>query len=201
MRRTSSPRGAYESRGGYESRVGFNYQTKDGPKSPSPGFSTQKSNGFSQSKRSVSPRLRDTSKTKREVSKEVKREINLSLVERMTQRQIVEAIQYAKQKTGSISQKVGYDSFYDVFYYLGTFTEEFSKHHYQELNIRERLFAETLWSLLSRSSGQDQNQFFSLDDTKLLQVMLSFYSPRSGTTKQAASMNLVEAVYQINTRV
>jgi len=74
--------------------------------------------------------------------------------------------------------------FYDVFYYLGTFSESFSRSNYQNLNIRERLFAETLWSLLSRQSSQeDQNQFFSLDETKFLNLMLSFYSPRFGLTK------------------
>ena len=64
----------------------------------------------------------------------------------------MEAIAYSKtDRAGSASgqyQKVGYDVFYDVFYYLGTFSESFQRVSYQDLNIRERLFAETLWSLL-----------------------------------------------------
>ena len=48
----------------------------------------------------------------------------------MTQRQVIEAIAYAKsQRNQSLehmivqNQRVGYDIFFDVFYYLGTFSE------------------------------------------------------------------------------
>jgi hypothetical protein len=63
--------------------------------------------------------------SERAVSKEVKKEINISLVERMTQRQIIEAMQFAKDQRSSENQKVAFDVFYDVFYYLGTFNENF----------------------------------------------------------------------------
>ena len=71
------------------------------------------------------------------------------LVDRMTHRQILEAIAFTKsQRQGLMSARIGYDVFYDVFYCLGTFSEPFSRSEYINLSVRERHFAEKLWALL-----------------------------------------------------
>lgn len=93
------------------------------------------------------------------------------------------------------NQRVGYDIFFDVFYYLGTFSEPFSRANYQELNIRERHFAENMWSLLQSYSVQDHQQFFSIDDSQFLQILLSLYQPK--TTKEDSLQSLMEACMHI----
>jgi hypothetical protein len=57
-------------------------------------------------------------------------------------------------------QRIGYDTFFDVFYYLGTFADPFSRAHYAKLSFRERNFAESLWGLLQAH----QNEISDADD-------------------------------------
>ncbi len=158
----------------------------------------------------ISRRKKEEMKRKSEIAagdEKMRKIKNQQLLERMTQRQVIEAIAYAKTQNGQNKQnitetssfnqnKVGYDIFFDVFYYLGTFSEAFSRNKYQDLNIRERLFAETLWSLLQRYSGLDQ-QFFTIDDTRFLQLLLSFYSPKS-TSKDQAATNLLDSLLSLS---
>ena len=72
-----------------------------------------------------------------------------------------------------------YEAFYDIFYYLGTFKASFSSSSYENLNFRERLFAESLWAISQKNSS-------TIDDTRLLILLLLFYSPGTGKKEQVA---------------
>ena len=89
--------------------------------------------------------------TKPSVPQQLRVSLNEQLITQMHQRQVIEAVNYVTkiQPLRLNENQVTYEMFYNVFFYLGTFTKPYlGMKQYESLPMKERSFAERLWDML-----------------------------------------------------